>query len=384
MPQIILTENYLKMDIKLPVYKATVPNEETGMFAISLVDDPAVECDFMYFNDEKKPMLFSVQDEEKRIVRGVIMECDKLIYRRTPDGFEYYITFDEPTIRIMAQKYLADGFQNNVDTMHDGNLVNGVELVQWFISDKENGVNPAGFENVNDHSLFAEFHVLNDEIWGAIKDQTFRGFSLAGFFEPVEVQMQNNKKSNTKEMSKLEKIRTALQNILAQFARISTDKALIEYDGDELEVGMAVRGIDEEGNSYELENGEYKTDDGTVYVIEDGKCTEIREVEVEDTTGDDVQPEDVTDEIRDEENAEEEPAEEAEPEAEEDPRDERIRNLEAEVARLEEENGALRERIAELEGKSAAEPATEEFEKVNAPIKTGNKKLDNLSRILNA
>lgn len=372
------------MDIKLPVYKATVPNEETGMFAISLVDDPAVECDFMYFNDEKKPMLFSVQDEEKRIVRGVIMECDKLIYRRTPDGFEYYITFDEPTIRIMAQKYLADGFQNNVDTMHDGNLVNGVELVQWFISDKENGVNPAGFENVNDHSLFAEFHVLNDEIWGAIKDQTFRGFSLAGFFEPVEVQMQNNKKSNTKEMSKLEKIRTALQNILAQFARISTDKALIEYDGDELEVGMAVRGIDEEGNSYELENGEYKTDDGTIYVIEDGKCTEIREVEVEDTTGDDVQPEDVTDEIRDEENAEEEPAEEAEPEAEEDPRDERIRNLEAEVARLEEENGALRERIAELEGKSAAEPATEEFEKVNAPIKTGNKKLDNLSRILNA
>ena len=178
------------MDIKLPVYKATITDEEAGMYAISLVDDPAVECDFMYFNDDKHPMLFNVQDEEKRLVRGVIMECDKLIYRRSAEGFEYYITFDAPTIRVMAQKYLRDGFQNNVDTMHDGNLVNGVELVQWFISDKEHGVNPEGFENVADHSLFAEFHVQNDEIWGAIKDGTFRGFSLAGFFEPVEVEMQ--------------------------------------------------------------------------------------------------------------------------------------------------------------------------------------------------
>ncbi len=368
------------MDIKLPVYKATVPNEETGMFAISLVDDPAVECDFLYFNDEKKPMLFSVQDEEKRIVRGVIMECDKLIYRRTPENYEYYITFDEPTIRIMAQKYLKDGFQNNVDTMHDGNLVNGVELVQWFISDKENGVNPAGFENVNDHSLFAEFHVLNDEIWGAIKDGTFRGFSLAGFFEPVEVQMKNNNKSNRTEMSKLEKLRTALQNILAQFERIATDKALIEYDGEELEVGVAVHGVDEEGNPFNLEDGEYTVEDGTVYVIAEGKVAEIREVEKEpEAPAEEPAPEAPQETV---ENAEEIPQSEEEPEA--DPRDQRIADLEAEVARLEEENGALRERIKELEEKPAAEPATEEFERVNKVEKTGNAKTDRLLRIINA
>ena len=200
-----------KMDIKLPVYKATISDEEAGMYAISLVDDPAVECDFLYFNDDKRPMLFSVQDEEKRLVRGVIMECDKLIYRRSAEGFEYYITFDAPTIRLMAQKYLKDGFQNNVDTMHDGNLVNGVELVQWFISDKEHGVNPEGFENVADHSLFAEFHVQNDEIWGAIKDGTFRGFSLAGFFEPVEVEM---KKAEPEKENVVEDIHSLLEQII--------------------------------------------------------------------------------------------------------------------------------------------------------------------------
>ena len=368
------------MDVKLPVYKAMITDEETGMFAISLVDDPAVEINWQYFKDDKKPMLFSVQDEEKRLVRGVIMECDKLIYRRTVEGFEYYITFDAQTIRLMAQKYLRDGFQNNVDTMHDGNLVNGVELVQWFLSDKENGVNPIGFDEVNDHSLFAEFHVLNDEIWDSIKDGTFRGFSLAGFFEPVEVKMQINKKSNTKEMSKLEKIRTALQNILAQFERMTTDKAVIEYDGDELEVGMAVRGIDEEGNPFDLEDGEYRTDEGTIYVIAEGKVAEIREPEVAPEAEEEAPAEEPAQE---QENEEEAPASEEEPEA--DDRDERIANLEAEVARLEEELGAANERIAELEreneelkNKSAAAPAEEEFEKVNQVKTYGNKKLDNL------
>ena len=186
-------------------------------------------------------------------------------------------------------------------------------------------------------------------------------------------------------MSKLNAIREMLQKVLATFERLATDKALLEYDGDELEVGMAVHGIDEEGNPFELENGEYRADDGTVYVIEDGKVIEIREVEntqetePEEAPAEEPAPEEpqVT-----AENAEEEPQSEEEPEA--DPRDQRIADLESEIARLEEENGALRERIAELENKPAAEPAEAEFEKVNAPVKTGNKKLDNLSRILNA
>ena len=185
-------------------------------------------------------------------------------------------------------------------------------------------------------------------------------------------------------MSKLNAIRALLQKALMTFERIATDKALLEWDGEgDLEVGMAVHGVDEEGNIFNLEDGEYRADDGTVYVIAEGKVSEIREPDGEtesESTGDDVQPEEETQE---EINAEDAP-EEAPAEAEEDPRDEQIRNLEAEVARLERENGELRERIAELEDKPAAEPATEEFERVNKVEKTGNKRLDNLNRILNA
>ena len=190
-------------------------------------------------------------------------------------------------------------------------------------------------------------------------------------------------------MSKINKIKAMLQSVLAQFAKLATDKGLLSFDGDELEVGMSVMLVDEDGNESVPEDGEYKVEDGTVYVIAEGKVAEIREAENEvESVGDDVEPEP---EVQEEENEAEETEAEAEPAAEPEPeaddRDERIANLEAEVARLEEENGALRERIAELEAKleePAAPPAEEEFENTKKVTKTGNRGLDNLSRILNA
>lgn len=184
-------------------------------------------------------------------------------------------------------------------------------------------------------------------------------------------------------MSKLERVRELLKKALMSFEHITTDKAVLEYDGDgELEVGMSVHGIDEEGNIFDLENGEYRTEENIVYVIEDGKVIEIRDENEQAEPEAEPAPEAPQET---EENAEEEP------QSEEEPEDDRIANLEAEIARLEEENGALREendqlkaRIDELENKPAAAPAEEQFEKNAETKKTGNKRLDNLNRILNA
>lgn len=187
-------------------------------------------------------------------------------------------------------------------------------------------------------------------------------------------------------MSKINKIKTMLQNVLAQFAKMTTDKGLLVWNEDgDLEVGMSVFVLDEEGNESPAADGEYTAEDGTVYVVAEGKVAEIREAQnEEETVGDDVQPEPET---REEENAEDNAEEEPQAEPEADERDERIANLEAEVARLERENGELRERIAELEAKleePAAPPAEQEFENTKKVTKTGNRGLDNLSRILNA
>ena len=359
----------------IPCYRATVDDEDTGMVVVSLVDAPAVEVDFLAF-DKQQPLQFNIQDEEQRMVLGVVMRPNYPMYRRDESGWEYFVEYTPETIHKMAERFFATMNVNSVDTDHSFELVEGVTLVQAFFKNVEKGINPTGFEDLPDDTLFFQYHITNDEIWEGVKAGTWKGFSLAGSFNIVPIQMKNNNKSNRTEMSKLEKLRTALQNILAQFERISTDKALIEYDGEELEVGAAVHGVDEEGNPFNLEDGEYTVEDGTVYVIAEGKVVEIREVEKEPEAPAAEAPQETV------ENAEEVPQSEEEPEA--DPRDQRIADLEAEVARLEEENGALKERIAELENKPAANPASEDFENVNKVEKTGNAKTDRLLRIINA
>lgn len=154
------------------------------MFCVSLVDYPAVQKDFLAFNEDKEILQFKVENEEKRIVTGLLMHVDTPIYRIGISGYEYYITYDRETVQLMAEKYLLDGFSQNVDTMHDGNLVEGVNMLELYFKDTERGISPKGFEDVPDGSLFATYHVVNDEIWEKIKSGEYRGFSLAGCFEP--------------------------------------------------------------------------------------------------------------------------------------------------------------------------------------------------------
>ena len=187
----------------LPVYKAEINAEDEGMFCISLVQNPAVEAEFLAFDKDKELLKFTVENEEKRLVRGLVMAADCLIYRRAATGYEYYIQYSPEAIRVMAEKYLKDGFQNNVDTEHNFNLVEGVNMVQFFIKDVENGINPKGFEDYKDGSLFAEFKVNNGEIWEEIKKGTFKGFSLAGVFENVETEFSSQEDEEYNEIVEL-------------------------------------------------------------------------------------------------------------------------------------------------------------------------------------
>ena len=166
----------------LPVFDALVPDEETGMLKISLVDRPAVMSDFFVFNSQREVQMYSIQDEERRLVYGVVVRADYPILRKSAQFGDFYMVFKAETIRTMAEKYLAESRQNEVSTMHK-NDVEGVRMVQYFIKDTARGVNPAGFEDIADGSLFAEFHILNDEVWEAVKGGTYKGFSLEGVFD---------------------------------------------------------------------------------------------------------------------------------------------------------------------------------------------------------
>lgn len=86
--------------------------------------------------------------------------------------------------------------------------------------------------------------------------------------------------------TKMARLKESLKAIIMQFQseRITTDKGIIDVAkaGNEIAVGDAVLGVDEDGNSVSVESGEYVLTDGTILRIEDGKIAEIVKEEKEE------------------------------------------------------------------------------------------------------
>ena len=284
----------------IPVYDAIISDEETGMFKISLVDDPAVMSNFQAFDAIREMQLYAIQDEEKRLVRGCIMRADFPIYRRDSRMGEYYVIYKADTIREMAEKYLAESRQNDVNAMHQGEDLPDIYMVQYFI--KGDGIRVDGFDECADGSLFGEFHVTNDEVWEEIKAGTYKGFSLEGVFDLVpemdkdQIQQivdildgafENIHKTN--DMSKLSRLKeilaAKLQEVEQKFGNVTTDKGVLSWDGEEdLKAGDSVYVVDSEGNRTPAADGDYKTEDNKVIVVVEGKVSEIKDAEAEVST----------------------------------------------------------------------------------------------------
>lgn len=359
----------------IPVYKAVL--KDKGMVCVSLVERPAVDKDFEAYS--KQPQKYAVASEDRRLVYGCLMRANYPIYRETPSGEAYYIVHTPELIREMAERYFIAGHQNNVDTAHNGELEKDCNLVQFFIKDSAKGVSPAGFEDIEDGSLFGEYHISNDEVWAAIKAGTYKGFSIE-VFETIEaqpsavmaeelikwVEQQQGKQFSQEDMAFMDILKEALCKAVeqpapaVQYGAVTTDKGIIRWEGEEdLKEGDAVLWVDAEGNDVKPEDGEYKIEDGKVIVVADGKVAELRDPEAEVAPA----PEPVEAEAEPAAPAAEE-APAAEPVADEPKEDDRIEKVLEEIAKKIDEIDA---RIAVLEGKAAepaAEPAHEAYKKV--------------------
>lgn len=174
----------------IPIYNAIVLDDGLGMEKISLVDDPAMQSDFQFFANEEDRFHFSVQNEEQRHIFGVIIRADHPVLRFSGEGFPYYVTFSRKVIETIVQKYFREGRQNNFNLMHTpGTDVDSVEMLQAFIKDKNRGIDPKGFEDIEDGSLFGEFKVLDDALWEDIKSGKFKGFSMEIYYD-IEIPLE--------------------------------------------------------------------------------------------------------------------------------------------------------------------------------------------------
>jgi hypothetical protein len=182
------------MERKLPIYNLEILSDvdsDMEVDYVALVDRPAIDKNFLAFNQNNVQLSFAIQDEDEQIITGALMLADKPIYRNDENG-EYYVVFTKDTIKRIAQKFFAKGYQSNVNLMHDsGQQLQGLTMFESWITDSKRGIQAMkGFEDVPDGSWFGSFKVDNPEVWKMIKDGKVRGFSVEGLFSYKKADMQ--------------------------------------------------------------------------------------------------------------------------------------------------------------------------------------------------
>ena len=270
----------------METFKVIFSEEKEGVFAISLVENPAIEIDFIALSKENIIKLAEVS-EEKRLLISPVLIPNQPIYRRDEQGNEFNIVFPEETIVKAQQNFYKQGFQRNSNIEHDDNLtLNDVTFVESWI--KEDDTHDKSLKygfNLPNGTWFAVMKVESDETWQKVKNGEVKGFSIEGNFDLEKINLSNN-------MSFKEQFREVLVEFglakpkeetpaIELGAIATTDGSMkIEFDGTMLALGAEVWITDENGEKQPVPDGEYPLENDMIVVIADSKCVEIKEQEM--------------------------------------------------------------------------------------------------------
>lgn len=281
----------------METYKVLFNEEENeGVYAISLVSDPAIEVNFISLSKNKEIKLATI-NEEQRILVGPILIPDQLIYRNQ-DGHEYNIMFPKETIKQVQHNFVQQGYQNNSTLEHSGKAIPNVTFVETWI--KEDEVHDKsvlyGFsEPVG--TLFGLMKVNNDEIWNDyVKTGKVKGFSIDGVFDMERVNLKTEINMNletivnaikqgfesVKLSNETEQVEVVETIEVAMMTMMLKDGVTI-LEAESFEAGQSVMIVAENGDKVPAPIGEHELEDGRILVItEEGKIAEIKEAMAEE------------------------------------------------------------------------------------------------------
>ena len=259
---------------KLPLFDISLEDIAQGMYKISLVDKPAIEEDFIHFNEVEKVQMFA--DEKKKEVVGPIMIPNKEILRFSPDMGYYYVRFTEETIQQIMYKYSKEGLFNAFGINHSYDTDEVVMLEVWTKeSDNDKSVD-YGYKLPNG-TVFVKAKIESDELFTAIENGEINGFSIeikADIKPTINNEEQMNEFAFAKELGKLEAQFEAMankyeariealeneNNVLLE-AVTSVEEKFASVDSLKSAIEMIQQHIESMGTSEEKEMGEHTEDE---------------------------------------------------------------------------------------------------------------------------
>lgn len=167
--------------------------EDFGVEAISLVQFPAIEENFIYMNKNGKPGRYALakMDEERQLLVGPALIPDKEIPRFDEMKDEQYnVYFSKETVAQAAALFMKQKRVDSYTAEHE-KPVQGLSIFEsWIIQDKEQDKsNLYGFD-LPEGTWMVSVYVGNDEVWQGVKEGEYKGFSIEGYFVDRLVKMQ--------------------------------------------------------------------------------------------------------------------------------------------------------------------------------------------------
>lgn len=171
----------------------------SGVQAISIVEHPAIESDFITLSKEQEVKLAEV-DSEKRILMGPALIPNKTIFRKNGEE-EYYIYFSKNTVRKASELFLTKGNQNKSTLEHSFEL-EGLSVVESWIVEGQQDKSQAYGLSVPEGTWMVSMKVYNDAVWeDYVKTGKVKGFSIEGYFaDKVNMSMQSNEEEEAQEV----------------------------------------------------------------------------------------------------------------------------------------------------------------------------------------
>ena len=182
--------------------------QEGGIEAISIVESPAIESDFVAL--ESQEVKLAEVDKEKKILLGALLIPNKPIYRNGAEG-DYYIFFSKETIVKASQMYLKNGYQNK-STLEHAKALNGLTLVEsWIVESETQDKSRKYGLDVPVGTWMGAVKVDNDKVWDEyVKTNKVKGFSIEGYFAD---KMEKPKKEDMSEVE-AEQLLSAIEKIV--------------------------------------------------------------------------------------------------------------------------------------------------------------------------
>lgn len=220
------------------IKRYTVDGLDSEVYAISVVDMPAIESDFIALSDQKrKPIM--LESEERRMLYGAVLIPDLPIYRiDETNGFEFEIVFSKNAISQLSQRYMRHLNNGNWTTDHRENA-EGLFTAESWIKESETNDKSIALGLPSDLPVgtwFIGCKVDNDETWQRVKRGDFHGFSVESFVSLDEMNLQSTK--NKQDMTEInETFWEKLTNVFKEVLN-SNKEAEVEPEAVEEEVAL--------------------------------------------------------------------------------------------------------------------------------------------------